>query len=134
MLTAQGAERDAKASKLIVYVSDQTHSILEKACKVTSPNQECYGYTFSTMLTLNQVLGIDTEQRLRRVPALKCHQFALQPTNLRAAVEKDVEGGMHPLLCCVTMGTTSSTAVSPPNDIPASLPSTPLILVGGYSR
>ncbi|KAL9661096.1 hypothetical protein QQ045_025916 [Rhodiola kirilowii] len=76
-------------SKLVVYGSDQTHSTFNKACKI---------------LGLNNV---------RTVPTTIQTGFALSAVDLKRTMEADVAAGLIPLYLCATIGTTSTTAVDP---------------------
>lgn len=76
-------------SSMVVYVSDQTHSIAQKAC---------------------MVVGIPTS-RLRVLPTTREDAYALSPAVLRDAIAKDVAAGLVPLMVVATPGTTSSTAL-----------------------
>ncbi|XP_057956277.1 tryptophan decarboxylase TDC2-like [Malania oleifera] len=77
--------------KLVVYGSDQTHSTYMKACKLA---------------------GI-LPRNIRSLPATADTGFALSPVLLRKAMDADVADGLVPLYLCVTVGTTSTTAVDP---------------------
>ncbi|KAL8167544.1 hypothetical protein V2J09_009043 [Rumex salicifolius] len=81
----------ANISKLVVYGSDQTHSTFTKASKLA---------------------GI-LPQNIRLIKTTKSSHFALSPTQLHRAIKADVEAGMLPLYLCVTVGTTSTTAIDP---------------------
>ena len=78
-------------SKLVVYGSDETHSTFKKACKL---------------------VGI-RPSNIRLIPTTAKSNFALSPSDLRKAIEADVAAGLVPLYLCVTVGTTSTTAVDP---------------------
>nr|XP_043613430.1 tryptophan decarboxylase TDC2-like [Erigeron canadensis] len=81
--------------KLVVYASDQTHSTYTKVAKLA---------------------GI-YPQNIRSIPTSLCDEFSLSPKALRKVVEADVAKGLVPLYLCVTMGTTSTTAVDPIRDL-----------------
>jgi len=74
---------------LRVYCSEQTHSSVDKAVKIA---------------------GIG-KSNLVKVPVL--HDFSLDPSKLREAIDSDTSKGFVP--CCVvaTLGTTGTTAVDP---------------------
>lgn len=78
-------------AKLVVYGSDQTHSMFPKACKVVGINP-C---------------------NIRLLPTTLDTGFSLSPATLVAFVEADVAAGLVPLYLCATVGTTSTTAVDP---------------------
>ncbi|MBA0791703.1 hypothetical protein Gohar_016269, partial [Gossypium harknessii] len=78
-------------NKLVVYASDQTHSTFAKACKM---------------------VGI-SPRNIRLIPTTIDAGFSLSPVQLKAAVEADMADGLVPLYLCVTLGTTSTTAVDP---------------------
>ncbi|KAJ4847884.1 tryptophan decarboxylase TDC2 [Turnera subulata] len=78
-------------SKLVVYGSDQTHSMFTKACKVA---------------------GIDP-RNIRLIPTTIDTGFSLSPFSLSKVIEADVAAGLVPLYLCATIGTTSTTAVDP---------------------
>ncbi|GFZ05595.1 hypothetical protein Acr_17g0011670 [Actinidia rufa] len=81
--------------KLVVYGSDQTHSTYTKACKLA---------------------GI-YPRNIRSVPAGSDTCFAMSPVALRKVIDADVAAGLVPLYLCVTVGTTSTTAVDPLEDL-----------------
>ncbi|KAM6572773.1 hypothetical protein CsatA_016853 [Cannabis sativa] len=77
--------------KLVVYSSDQTHSMFSKASKLA-------GISPSNIRTIQTNLD---------------GGFSLCPEKLRQVVEDDVAKGLVPLYLCATVGTTSTTAVDP---------------------
>ncbi|KAK1370631.1 Tyrosine decarboxylase [Heracleum sosnowskyi] len=77
--------------RLVVYCSDQTHSSLLKGAKIAGMNPKNF----------------------RTIKTSKSSNFQLCPTQLELAILSDVENGLIPLYLCVTIGTTSSTAVDP---------------------
>ncbi|PSS05768.1 Aromatic-L-amino-acid decarboxylase [Actinidia chinensis var. chinensis] len=81
--------------KLVVYGSDQTHSTYTKACKLA---------------------GI-YPRNIRSVPAGSDTCFAMSPVALRKVIDADLAAGLVPLYLCVTVGTTSTTAVDPLEDL-----------------
>ncbi|KAH9568469.1 hypothetical protein CY35_03G078500 [Sphagnum magellanicum] len=88
---AQGMSEAEALSKLVVYSSDQTHSCVIKACQVAS---------------------IATEN-FRPLPTDASTNFALFPAVVRKAIAADVVAGLIPFFLCGTLGTTSSAAVDP---------------------
>ncbi|KAJ6728964.1 hypothetical protein OIU85_019937 [Salix viminalis] len=82
--------------KLVVYASDQTHSALQKACKIGGIHPEnC------------KLLKTDSSTN-----------YALSPDLLSKAISDDISTGLIPFFLCATVlkrlvGTTSSTAVDP---------------------
>jgi aromatic-L-amino-acid decarboxylase len=81
--------------RLAVYASDQAHSSIEKAVMIA---------------------GIGREN-LRLIPSSPARNFAMDVTALRAAIERDVQQGITPCFICATIGTTSSNAIDPLQDI-----------------
>uniref|UniRef100_J3MKD2 Tyrosine decarboxylase n=1 Tax=Oryza brachyantha TaxID=4533 RepID=J3MKD2_ORYBR len=77
--------------KLVVYVSDQTHSALQKAC---------------------QIAGIFSEN-IRVVIADCNNNYAVTPEAVSEALSVDLTSGLIPFFICATVGTTSSSAVDP---------------------
>jgi tyrosine decarboxylase len=65
---------------MVVYGSDQTHTIVKKAC---------------------MILGV----RWRPLPTGKAHDWALQPDVLQHAIEEDRARGLTPIACVATTGT-----------------------------
>lgn len=86
---------DDHTSKLVVYGSDQTHSTFKKACKL---------------------VGMQPSN-IRLIPTTADSNFALSPSDLRKAIEADVASGLVPLYLCLTVGTTSTSAVDPLEDL-----------------
>lgn len=74
-------------AKFVVYVSDSTHSSVQKGCMVA---------------------GI---RNLRMVPS--DDNMSMNPKQLEEQLKKDEEKGFIPLLVCATLGTTSTGAVDP---------------------
>jgi aromatic-L-amino-acid decarboxylase len=72
-----------------IYCSTETHSSTEKAVKIAG-------------------LG---NQYLRKIPVDAA--FAMQPAELRKAIEEDRRQGLSPLCVVATLGTTGSTALDP---------------------
>ncbi|KAJ8629068.1 hypothetical protein MRB53_022391 [Persea americana] len=82
-------------AKLVVYGSDQTHSTFGKACRIA-------GILPSNIRSIET--SFDTE-------------FSLDPVRVMHAMQADIASGLVPLYLCATVGTTSSTAVDPVNDL-----------------
>ncbi len=78
-----------ESSRLVAYVSTQTHSSVEKGIKV---------------------IGIGTN-RLRKIEV--DDQFAMDPEALEKQIKDDIANGFIPFFVCATVGTTSSNAVDP---------------------
>jgi aromatic-L-amino-acid decarboxylase len=78
------------AGKYAVYCSTQTHSSVEKACRVAG-------------------LGTDALRKIDIDPAT----LSMNPTLLRESVEDDVRRGITPTLIVGTIGTTSTGAIDP---------------------
>lgn len=79
----------AGAPRLRAYISDQTHSSVEKAA-----------------ITLG--IGAENVVKVR-----SDDQFRLDPAQLEAAIERDLAAGYRPFFLCGTVGTTSTTSVDP---------------------
>ncbi|WOG89653.1 hypothetical protein DCAR_0208891 [Daucus carota subsp. sativus] len=77
--------------RLVVYCSDQTHCALQKAAKIA---------------------GI-SPKNIRSIGTSSSTNFQLCPTLLDKTILSDVKNGLIPFYLCVTIGTTSSTAVDP---------------------
>lgn len=77
------------SSKLVAYISTQTHSSLEKGIRI---------------------MGIGTD-RLRQIGTDK--NFAMSPEALERQIQEDMKNGLIPFFVCGTIGTTSSNAVDP---------------------
>lgn len=80
---------DGDTSGLVAYCTSQTHSSIEKGCRIA---------------------GIGTSQL--RVVAHD-ETFAMRPDALAAQMRDDVEAGLRPFWVCATSGTTSSLAFDP---------------------
>ncbi|XP_068644992.1 tryptophan decarboxylase TDC2-like [Aristolochia californica] len=78
-------------AKLVTYSSDQTHLTYAKACKIA---------------------GI-LPSNIRAIETTAEDKFSLSPERLRTCMEADVAAGLVPVFLCVTVGTTSTTAVDP---------------------
>ncbi|XP_075508302.1 tyrosine decarboxylase 2 isoform X3 [Primulina tabacum] len=77
--------------KLVVYISDQTHASLQKACKI----------------------GGIFPQNIRILETDSSTEYALSPESLTKTISQDIALGLIPFFLCATIGTTSSTAVDP---------------------
>lgn len=88
---ATGFESNTKGLKkpLVVYASEETHSSVEKGAKIAG-----YG-----------------KDNIHYIPA--DDSFAMVPSKLEEAVEKDKAKGLQPACVVATVGTTSSTGVDP---------------------
>jgi aromatic-L-amino-acid decarboxylase len=82
-------EGGGSSQKLRVYCSDQTHSSVEKAVKISGIGRK------------NLVI----------IPVRK--DFSMDPFKLREAVEKDISNGFRPCCIVATLCTTGTTAVDP---------------------
>jgi aromatic-L-amino-acid decarboxylase len=78
---------------LIVYASEETHSSIEKGVKIAGYGKESLRY-------------IPTDEN-----------FAMIPSKLEEAIIRDREKGLQPACVIATLGTTSSTAIDPLDDI-----------------
>lgn len=72
------------STRLVAYGSDQTHSCLKKAAKITN--------------TLDRALPTD-------------HNFSLRGVTVKQAIEKDIANGLIPFYVVGTIGTTDSAAI-----------------------
>lgn len=77
--------------KLVVYVSDQTHSAVQKACQIAG-------------IHLDNCRVLKTESSTN---------YSLSPDLLSEVISQDIAIGLIPFFLCATVGTTSSTAVDP---------------------
>ena len=84
---------EAPAEQMVVYVSDQAHSSIEKGCTVAG---------------IGHCRKIDVDD-----------VFALDPGALRAAITRDRAAGLFPIAVVSAVGTTATTAVDPINEISA---------------
>jgi aromatic-L-amino-acid decarboxylase len=85
----------AVAPRLTAYASSQAHSSVEKAVKIAGLGRENL-----------RLIDVDATHRMR-------------PARLEAAIREDLERGLMPCFVCGTVGTTSSGAVDPLQDIAA---------------
>jgi aromatic-L-amino-acid decarboxylase len=83
------SNQEGVREKLLVYVSEEAHSSVEKGAKIA-------GY------------GIDN---IRRIPSDR--NFAMIPDQLEAAVVADKKKGLRPACVVATVGTTSSSGIDP---------------------
>lgn len=91
--TAMATNRQGCRGKLVAYASTQTHSWIEKAVRIA---------------------GIGEEQlRLIEVDA----ELAMKPQALAQQVAADRQAGLEPFFVCATVGTTSSNALDPLEEI-----------------
>lgn len=83
------ANQKGLKKSLVVYASEETHLSIEKGVKITGYGREnlCY---------------IPTDD-----------SFAMVPSKLEEAVERDKKRGLKPACVVATLGTTSSTAIDP---------------------
>ncbi|XP_052134584.1 tyrosine decarboxylase-like [Oryza glaberrima] len=103
ILSALVAARDRKLAvigedrigDLVVYCSDQTHFAFCKAARIAGIRRE----------------------HCREIPTYRDDTFALSPTELQAAMQRDVDAGLVPLFLCATIGTTQTTAVDPVGEL-----------------
>jgi len=82
-----------ESNKFTIYISKQTHSSIEKAVKIT-------GLGKSSIRTIN----VD-------------ENFSMQSQNLETQIKQDIADNFTPLFICATLGTTSSCATDPINEI-----------------
>ncbi len=79
--------------KFRVYTSSQAHSSVDKAVKIAG-------------IGIENLVKIEVD-----------HAFAMIPEQLEAAIQEDIRQGFKPLCVVSTIGTTSSTAIDPINEI-----------------
>ncbi|HEY7010900.1 MAG TPA: aminotransferase class V-fold PLP-dependent enzyme [Jatrophihabitantaceae bacterium] len=82
------------AQRYAVYTSTQTHSSVEKACRIAG-------------------LGSDALRKIDIDPAT----LAVRPTLLREAIEDDVRRGVSPALVVASVGTTGTGAIDPVREL-----------------
>ena len=85
----KGLAGRAEVPRLRAYISEQTHSSLEKGAITVGIGHE-------------NVVKIPTDD-----------QFRLRPDALQTAIEADLAAGYRPFFVCATVGTTSTTSVDP---------------------
>ena len=83
------ANKSGVQDRLLVYVSEEAHSSVEKGAKIAG-----YG-----------------KDNIRRIPADE--NFAIIPSQLEAAIVADKNNGLKPACVVATVGTTSSSGVDP---------------------
>ncbi|MGH8862414.1 MAG: aminotransferase class V-fold PLP-dependent enzyme, partial [Jatrophihabitantaceae bacterium] len=82
------------AGRYAVYASSQTHSSVEKACRIAG-------------------LGAEALRKIDIDPAT----LAIRPTLLREAIADDVAKGIVPVLVVATIGTTGTGAIDPVREV-----------------
>jgi len=88
LVVARHLRRDeAPAERMVVYVSNQAHSSIEKGCTVA-------GIGHCTKVMVDSV-------------------FAMNPEALRSAIVEDIAQGLLPIAVVSAVGTTATTAVDP---------------------
>jgi len=88
LVVARHQRRDqASAENMVVYVSNQAHSSIEKGCTVAG-------------IGLCRKIGVD-------------EAFALDPAALKSAISADKAAGLLPIAVVSAIGTTATTAVDP---------------------
>jgi len=87
------SERAALNAKLVAYTSTQAHSSILKAAMIAG-------------ITRENVRLIGTDETL-----------AMDPAALRAQMDRDLADGLYSFFICATIGTTSTGAVDPVNEI-----------------
>lgn len=90
---AFNVKRGGLQKALTCYTSREAHSSIEKAVQIAG-------------LGSDQLRLIDVDD-----------QFALRPDALEKAILKDLDEGQHPTFVCATIGTTSSQAMDPLQEI-----------------
>lgn len=85
----QGLSGRADAPRLRLYISDQTHSSVEKGAIVLGIGQE-------------NVVKVATDEA-----------FRMSPAALNTAVQADLAAGYKPFFVCASVGTTSTTSIDP---------------------
>jgi aromatic-L-amino-acid decarboxylase len=94
-VSAGRTEREGVATgRYAVYTSSQTHSSVEKACRIAG-------------------LGSSALRKIDIDPAT----LAVQPTLLREAIEHDVRNGIMPALVVASVGATGTGAVDPVREL-----------------
>ena len=90
---AMQSQPNIQLPELTAYISNQTHSSGEKGLKIAGFRDD-------------QIRKIDVDDQLR-----------MRPDLLGEAVRADIAAGKYPAFVCATIGTTSSLAVDPVDDI-----------------
>lgn len=78
---------------LVAYISEQTHSSVEKAIKIAGIGRNNL-----------RLIGVD-------------ENLAMSPELLESAIENDLKEGLTPFFVCATVGTTSTNAIDPLTEI-----------------
>ncbi|MBA4408467.1 MAG: aspartate aminotransferase family protein [Odoribacter sp.] len=78
---------------LVAYISNQTHSSVEKAIKIAGIGKNNL-----------RLIGVD-------------ENLAMRGDLLENAIQKDLQDGLIPFFVCATVGTTSTNAIDPLNEI-----------------
>jgi len=86
-------ERGFKSNKYRIYCSDDAHSSIDKAVKIA-------GFGLSNLI---------------RIPVNELHEMIAQELDLQ--IEKDISNGFIPLAVVAALGTTSSVAIDPIEEI-----------------
>jgi aromatic-L-amino-acid decarboxylase len=89
----QGLAGRPEVPQLRLYISDQTHSSVEKGAITLGIGQD-------------NVVKISTDS-----------SFRMRPAVLRTAIEADLAAGYRPFFVCATVGTTSTTSIDPVAEI-----------------
>ena len=79
--------------QFIAYTSSQAHSSIEKAVKIAGIGKKNM-----------RMVNVD-------------EKFSMDSSHLRQLIEKDINNGLKPIFVCATVGTTSSTALDPVDEI-----------------
>jgi aromatic-L-amino-acid/L-tryptophan decarboxylase len=79
--------------RLVAYTSSQAHSSIEKAVKIAGLGRQNL-----------RLIDVDAK-------------FAMRPDALAAQIKRDREAGLIPCFVCATLGTTSSNAIDPVQEI-----------------
>ncbi|HEY1464283.1 MAG TPA: pyridoxal-dependent decarboxylase [Terriglobales bacterium] len=87
------SNREGANGKLVAYTSSQAHSSIEKAVKIAGMGSENL-----------RLIEVD-------------ENFAMRPEDLLRRIEADRKAGLTPAFVCATVGTTSSNAMDPAQEI-----------------
>ncbi|HET8826041.1 MAG TPA: pyridoxal-dependent decarboxylase [Terriglobales bacterium] len=93
--TKFGSNRIGAKQELVAYTSNQAHSSIEKAIKIAGIGSE-------------NLRLVDVDEK-----------FAMRPDALAAGIRRDKDAGHTPFFVCGTVGTTSSNAMDPLDEIGA---------------
>jgi len=88
LAAAKRASSSVERSKMVVYISDQTHAIAQKA---------------------TMILGL----QYRSIKTSPSNNFELQADDLEKQIKDDIKNGLMPIAVVATTGTTSSCAFDP---------------------